>query len=626
VSSSSPAAVPRTLPKSHGLARAFDLSFTFVSMTCGLAMIAIVVVLIGLLAYQAWPVLSRAGHYQLFTSSEWNPTGKNPVYGSLVFIYGTVATSLIAMLIAVPLGIGTAAFLSEIAPPWLRRTGSFLSELLAAIPSVVFGFWGLFFVAPYVQKVFKFFGGPDTASGQGIVSAGIILAIMILPYITAISFDVCRAVPSAQRQGALALGATRWQMIRSVVIPYARPGIFAACFLALGRAIGETMAVTMLIGNVRYLNFSVFATGDSIASIIAGQLHEADGNHRAALISLGLILFLITALTNILGRYFIGLAGRSRGRKRGLEVPAVEPPPPSPQRLQSFRAKSQFINRIMTFVLGSCQLLTIVPLFLILGYIILQGAPEVSGKLFTQRPAPPAQGGGGLGHAMLGSLYMVLIASVIAVPIGIMAAVFLSEYRTYRITKPIRFMTELLGGVPSIVIGIFAYAIVIYPPWIDKSRGFSAWAGIFALGVMMLPVIVRATEEAMKLVPGSLRQASYALGASQAQTVVRVILPAAMPAIVTGVLLAMGRIAGETAPLLLTARDSKFWPGAFPEALSQKMASLPYYIYDYSTSSFDELKNIAWAAAFVLLAFIMLLNISVRLLAGNRLVAASRAD
>jgi phosphate transport system permease protein len=145
---------------------------------------------------------------------------------------------------------------------------------------------------------------------------------------------------------------------------------------------------------------------------------------------------------------------------------------------------------------------------------------------------------------------------------------------------------------------------------------------VFALGVMMLPVVVRAAEESLKLVPGSLRQASYALGATQAQTVMRVIIPAALPAITTGVLLAMGRIAGETAPLLLTARDSKFWPGP----LTEKMASLPYYIYDYSTSPYDERQRLAWAGAFVLLAFVVGLNVGVRLLAGRRLVSAARAE
>ena len=587
--------------------------------------IALVLGLAALLTHDAWPVLSRAGYYEVFTSATWDPGGKttgHPVFGMWVFVYGTVATSAIAMLLAVPLGVGTSAFLSEIAPGWVRRLFSFLTELLAAIPSVVFGFWGLFFVAPAVDWTFRHLGIESPASGQGIVSAGLILALMVLPYITAISFDVCRAVPSAQRQGALALGATRWQMIRSVVLPYARPGILAACFLALGRALGETMAVTMLIGNVRYLNFSLGARGDSIASIIAGQLHEADDRTRAALIAFGLILFLITAVTNVLGRYFIGLAGRSRGRKRLVEAPAEAPPPPDPKVLDAQQHRAEARNRLMTAVLAGCQAFTVVPLFLILGYILFRGGPQVDANLFTQRPAPPGQPGGGLGHAMLGSLIIVGLASAFAVPVGILAAVFLSEYRTSRLARPIRFMTELLGGVPSIVIGIYAYTVVIYPPWAEYSRGFSAWAAIYALAVMMLPVVVRATEESLRLVPESLRQASYALGATQAQTVIRVLLPAALPAITTGVLLAMGRIAGETAPLLLTARGSQFWPSS----LNEKMATLPYYIYQYSQSSYATEQRLAWGGAVVLLVFVVLLNVGIRVLAGRRVVAAARAD
>ena len=607
------------------VSRLVDRLFGLACRAAGLLMIVLVLGLAAILTHQAWPVLSRAGHYEVFTSSNWDPEGKtagHPVFGMWVFVYGTLATSLIAMALAVPLGVGTAAFLSEIAPGWVRRTFSFLTELLAAIPSVVFGFWGLFFVAPAVDWVFRRLGLDSPASGQGIVSAGLILALMVLPYITAISFDVCRAVPSAQRQGALALGATRWQMIRTVVLPYARPGILAACFLALGRALGETMAVTMLIGNVRYLNFSVAARGDSIASIIAGQLHEADDRTRAALIAFGLILFLITALTNVAGRYFIGLAGGSRGGRRRLDAPPEPPPPPPPAYVDARQRRAEFRNRLMTGVLAGCQVLTVVPLFLILGYILFRGAPEVDANLFTQRPAPTGQPGGGLGHAMVGSLIVVSLASAFAVPVGILAAVFLSEYRTSRLAKPIRFMTELLGGVPSIVIGIFAYSVVIYPPWAAHSHGFSAWAAVFALGVMMLPVVVRTTEESLRLVPESLRQASYALGATQAQTVTRVLLPAALPAITTGVLLAMGRIAGETAPLLLTARGSQFWPSS----LDEKIATLPYYIYQYSQSSYATEQRLAWGGAAVLLVFVVLLNVGIRVLAGKRMVSAARAD
>ena len=232
--------------------------FNALTRAAGFAVLTTVIGLIAVLTIQAYPVLVKAGEYQLFTSSSWVPKppgGGTPIYGALSFIFGTVATAIIALAIAIPLGVASAAYLSEIAPAWIRKVGAFLVELLAAIPSVVFGFWGLFFIAPLIQKVFDALGAPNTG-GNGLLAAGIILAIMVLPYITAIAFDVCQSVPRSQREGALALGATRWQTIYSVVLPYARPGIIAASFLALGRALGETMAVTMLVGNRAEIDWS----------------------------------------------------------------------------------------------------------------------------------------------------------------------------------------------------------------------------------------------------------------------------------------------------------------------------------------------------------------------------------
>src|SRR5262245_26151586 len=266
--------------------------------------------LVFVLLVQAWPTLNKLGRFQLLTSAEWNPGAEPPIFGSLAFVYGTLTSSALAMLIAVPVGVGSAAFLSEIAHGWLRKAGSFLVELLAAVPSVVYGFWGIHFLRPVIQFLFDHMGGPNTA-GAGILASGILLSIMIVPYITAITYDVCRSVPRSQREGALALGATRWQMIWSAVLPYARPGIIAACFLALGRALGETMAVTMVIGNRTEINFSIFAVGDSIASVIANRLNEADSPQvRSALVTLGLLLLLITSVLNILGRIMIFRSGK----------------------------------------------------------------------------------------------------------------------------------------------------------------------------------------------------------------------------------------------------------------------------------------------------------------------------
>jgi phosphate transport system permease protein len=561
---------------------------------------------------------------------------------------------VIAMLIAVPLGVASAAFLSEIAPPWLRKFGAFLIELLAAIPSVVYGFWGLFILAPAIQHLFTTLGGPNTG-GNGLLAAGVILSIMILPYITAISFDVCQAVPRSQREGALALGATRWQTIWRVVLPYARPGIVAASFLALGRALGETMAVTMLVGNQAVIDVSIFALGDTIASRIANQLNEADEpSFRSALIALALVLMVVTAAFNVLARLLLARLTRgprltaistapplSDGGDLSLPVEVGTATPASPMPV--------VWNRVMTSVLAGCFVLTVVPLFLILGYITVRGVAALEPSLFTERFRPPMpnetfaeyqaakEAGsdlplddlgrpvrrGGLGHAMLGSLMIVGLATLLAVPIGLLAAVYLSEARRSRLADTVRFVTELLGGVPSIVIGIFAYAILVYPVYLPGTRfGFSGWAGSFALAVMMIPIVVRSAEESMKLVPDSLRQASYALGANRMQTILRVVLPASLPAVVTGIFLAIGRIAGETAPLLLTAGNSSFWP----RSPGEQTPFLPGYIYNYSRSQYLDAQEQAWGGTLVLLGVVMLVNIGIRLLAGKRLVAASRAD
>src|SRR5262249_753394 len=272
--------------------------------------------------------------------------------------------------IAVPLSVGAATYLAEIAPGWLRRIASFLIELLAAIPSVVYGFWGIFFLVPVMQTVFDWLHVTNT-SGRGILTAGVILAIMIVPYIAAISYDVCLVLPQSQRQGALALGARRWQRIWRVVLPYARPGIIGGCFLALGRAIGETMAVAMVIGNRTQISWNIFDLGATIPSVIANELPTASRDlHVAAMIELGLALFLITVVINILARVLLWRVGHSgrgvwgrmrRGRKLASSAEAdgelrtsysaLSTRQSAPQTRPSHRRLAHFINHAMTAVL-----------------------------------------------------------------------------------------------------------------------------------------------------------------------------------------------------------------------------------------------------------------------------------
>lgn len=616
-----------------GIGSPADWLFRQLTQTSALAVVLLVLLIVALLSLQAWPALRGFGASILF-GTNWDPTHDR--FGGVPFVYGSIVTSLLAMLLAVPLGVGTATFLAEVAPAWLRRGGSFLVELLAAIPSVVYGFWGIHFLSPNVQKWFNLMGGPNVG-GKGLLSAGLILAVMIVPYIAAVSYDVCQAVPRAQREGALALGATRWQTIWGVVLPYARPGILGGCFLALGRAIGETMAVTMLIGNTAVVEMLPFGRGYTIPSLLAQKLpSSSSAMEDSALIELSLLLFVLTILMNSLARVLIWRVGRPASRLRKL--PSIGSPTTpsaysadgsSANRLRKPSRKRfptpLFVDRVMTGVLALCLILTCIPLFLILGYIAYRGAGSLSWDFFTQLPRPQGETGGGLANAIVGSGILVGLATLLALPIGLLSAIFLSEYRTHRAAPVVRFFGELLGGVPSIVIGTFVYALVrlfIESGLLGRREQFSGWAGAFALATMMIPILMRASEEALKLVPSTLRNASYALGAQQWQTVARVIVPAALPAIITGAFLAVARIAGETAPLLMTA----FGNDKFAISPSQKMGFLPLYIYQYSMSGDPLFEKQAWAAALVLLAFVMLLNVGIRLLTGKRVVLASRAE
>ena len=651
-----------------------DRVFREICRAAGLVVIGIFALLVVVLIVKSWESITTFGP-RFFTDATWNPVEDRREFGALAFIYGTLMTSFIAMVIAVPLGVGTAAYLSEIAPAWVRRIASFMVEMLAAIPSVVYGFWGVFVLAPMLSPIISGLGGPSTG-GVGIFSAGLILSVMIIPYVTAVSYDVCRAVPRSQRDGALALGATRWQTIWSVVIPYARPGIIGACFLALGRAIGETMAVTMLIGNKAVIEWSPLALGNSIASAIANEFQEATYDlYISALTELGLVLLVVSMFVNALARILVWrvtkagkindarhsgsssinpawtrvregispvllllIAGYvadwfARGIFARVEFPARAITIVAYSLFfamlifgtgaliravtDTYAGFARIINSLMTGVLAMCTLTTVIPLLVILGYIVARGVGAINWSFFTNLPAPVGEPGGGMANAIYGSAMLVGLASLFAIPVGLFAAIYLSENRNSRLGSLIRFIGELLSGVPSIVIGLFAYAVVVRP-----MGHFSGWAGAFALGVMMIPIVMRASEESLKLVPTSIRNASYALGASQWQTVSHVIVPAALSAIITGVFLAIARIAGETAPLMLTAGNNNF----FPSSPSDFTPSIPYFIYNYAISPYADWHRQAWSAALVLLVLVMGLNFGIRFLTGRRVVLASRAD
>jgi phosphate transport system permease protein len=288
------------------------------------AFAAAIVVLVLLIAWELWRGAGqarRAFGLGFITETTWDPV--HGVFGAAPYIYGTVMTSLFALIFAGPIGVGAAIFLVELAPKWLRTPVGFLVEMLAAIPSVIYGLWALFVLVPIVRTNIEpflkdalgflpFFRG--TAYGVGYLAAGLVLTIMILPTVTAISQAVLLTVPRAQIEGAYAVGATRWEVITGVALPFGRSGIIGAMILGLGRALGETMAVTMVIGNRGEISASLFALGNTMASVIANQFNEADTSmYVSALVEVGLLLFVVSVLLNLAARVLVWRLGGRAG-------------------------------------------------------------------------------------------------------------------------------------------------------------------------------------------------------------------------------------------------------------------------------------------------------------------------
>jgi phosphate transport system permease protein len=296
----------------RGSGRLADNSFAAVMLLCGLSIFAIVVFIFGILVIHSRPSLVEFG-WKFFTRQSWDPVSGD--FGALPFIYGTLTTSFLALCMAVPLAMGVAVFLTELCPRPLRAPISFFTELLAAIPSVVYGLWAVFVLVPLMRDVIGpflvktlgwtgFFSGPNF--GIGLLTASMILAIMILPIISSLTRDIMTAVPNSQREAVLALGATRWEMIRIGVLRNSRIGIVGAVMLGLGRALGETMAVTMVIGNHPDISKSLFSPGITLASVIANEFSEANGDlYLSALIEIGLALFLVTIVVNAIARLMV---------------------------------------------------------------------------------------------------------------------------------------------------------------------------------------------------------------------------------------------------------------------------------------------------------------------------------
>ena len=534
----------------------------------------------------------------------WRPSGGD--YGALPLITGSILVTLGSMVLAVPVGIACAIYISEIAPAKLRTTLKPIVELFSAIPSVVFGFVGMMVIVPALKVLF-----PDQQLfSNSWLAASIVLALMAMPTIISVSEDAIHAVPRSYREASLAMGATKWESIVKVVLPAAVSGVSAAIILGIGRAIGETMAVLMLTGNAPIIPdplWNVYSLISTLTGTIALQLPEAVTGSvtQSALFELGVLLMIIVLIINMLSRHVVNSAKRRIGEGDGkpsllfrMTGRSSIIPESVSDRLSEHRSTLMRCGMLLLAFIGVwmfASLLTsdvmalvsaavvvaalvglgyvfdkvdstsrqtvciggvtvvmgavILMLAIIIGHILIKGIPALSIEFLTTSPAPGGRGGG-IYPAIIGSLELIAGTAVIAFPLGVLTGIYLNEYaKDTRFTSIIREAIDLLNGTPSIVFGMFGMVLFVTA----MGFGYSLLAGWITLAFMILPVIIRTTEEALKSVPKDLREASRAMGATKWRTIYKVVLPAAMGGVVTGAILSIGRAAGETAPIMLTA-------------------------------------------------------------------------
>jgi phosphate transport system permease protein len=586
-------------------------------LLCALVAVVSVLFILLFLVGDSLPAFQEIGVVPFLAGETWNPTFINPAYGILPLIVGTVLVTLAAMVIAVPLSVATAIYLSELAPYRVKAAIKPVIELLAGIPSVVFGFFGLLVLVEWIRVAF------DVPSGECVLAGGILLGVMSLPTIISVSEDALASVPREFREGSLALGATRWQTIRQVVVPAALSGITAAIILGMGRAIGETMAVLMVTGNAAVIPeplWNVLSPVRTLTGTLGIEMGEvAIGSlHYHALFAVATVLLVITLAVN-LGA--VGILKRLRTRETGAASTGRKAEPSRLARISRHPMAGKVVLGLIALLLAGmiastgglldagAALIVIAVLALViprlspqqsqqLAFLLLyasvaavvlalgvilydifsNGLPALSWEFLTAGPSDLGRQGG-IFPAIVGTLYLVAGSMLFALPLGVGAAIYLAEYqRENRLTYVIRNAVDLLNGTPSIVFGLFGFTFLV----LFLNLGVSLLAGVITLGLMVLPTIIRTTEEALRQVPQGLREGSLALGATKWQTISRVVLAPAAPGIITGAILSIGRAAGETAPILFTA--VVFSQRHLPSSVFDPVMALPYHLFILATN------------------------------------------
>jgi phosphate transport system permease protein len=594
--------------------------------------------------------ISDIGLWNFITGDVWRPY--NGTYGAASLIVGTFLVTVGAVAFAFPVGLGTAIYISEVASDRTRRILKPVIEIFAGIPSVVYGFFGLVVLVPLISDLF--YG--QTTSGFSWLSGSLLLGVMALPVIISVSDDALRAVPQSYREASLASGATKWETTRRIVIPAAISGISTAVILGIGRAMGETMAVMMVTGNTAIFPeplWDIFSTLRTITATLALEMPEVvvGSTQYSALFLLALFLMFMVLVVNITANYIVRRTKRKFGSE---EIKAGRISSMLSERVgrlvspETWKKVKEYAITALIFValfmIGSLFIgdvpavilaitvtigykavsdivfkkmkrtsrqriahtsLAFVVIFVVsilvfmLGDIVIKGLPAISWSFLTEFPKNAGKEGG-IFPAIVGTLELIAGAAIIALPLGILSGVYLAEYgRSESSSKRIiRGAVDILNGTPSVVFGLFGLAaLVVYVGF-----GYSLIAGCITLALMILPVIIRTTEEAVKAVPQELREASRAMGATKWQTITRVVMPAAFGGMMTGVILSLGRAAGETAPIMFTA--VVIMQTKLSDSIFEPVMALPYHLYYLATEGRAD-SSMMYGTALVLLIIVL---------------------
>lgn len=626
--------------------------FTIAAVICVIAVIAI----FGFMLVKSLPAFRKIGFFNFVFGDNWSPdrldkyddASLSGTYGVFKMIIGTLAATVGALVIGGTLGYFTAVFIAFYCPERLKKIFSSTVNLLAGIPSVVYGFFGIMFLLPLLANF-----APN--NGSGLLATSLILGIMIMPTVVSLSKTSLEAVPRAYYEGALALGSTHSQAVFGTVTKAAKSGVTASLVLGIGRALGETMAVVMVAGNSVAYPDSLFNSFRVLTANIVMEMGYAGEVQQGALVATGVILLVFVLIVNLIcgaiskktiksavnktglfSRIFkkddeksgvknsvasgvaskitSGVATDEKGGEKNDAKNGVTKRNIVFEKIADFFSSLKYKMKTASVGAGvsvGAGIFAGITLLLIIGFVLVKGAPtlftnphllfgkyEFNSEKITILPS------------IVTTLMTVALSLLVAVPIGICTAIFLNEYakKNNVFIKIIRGAIDLLNGVPSIVYGLFGMITFVA---LIKGRS-TIMAGSLTVGIMLLPTIVRSTEESLKSVQDSLREGSFALGAGKMRTIFKIVLPSALPGILSAIILSMGRVISESAPFIYTMGSVI---SAMPKGYFDSNATLAVALYRLSGEGWYV--NEAYATAVVLIVLVLALNFLAELIAGK---------